>query len=347
MTTPNFSDYISHTAKNVEKELSIIFDQWEKDVKLVNPKLVPLMKEFKISTQGGKRIRAALVVLGFQLVQSHLPKDIYKIGASYEIMQTALLIHDDIIDKSPLRRGIKTVENRFGGDHYGLSQALCLGDAGFFLSMKIFQESCFPIKRKEQAMKLYIQIIHDTHLGQMLDISCMNDKKNSEEKDILDMYYAKTALYSIIGPLQIGAALAGAKIDECKKLQKIGKNIGIAYQLQDDILGFQNDEDTIGKSIKSDYEEGKMTLLYWYCLNNVRTDQLHILNTFYGKKNLTQEEAMRIQEIFFVTKSIEYVQKKVAIYFKQAQTEIENAPFSADNKKLLFDCVDLLMKRIK
>lgn len=217
----DFRKYLARTAEKLDREIQKILNEWLKDVEKTDKSLVPLAKAFIKSCDNGKRIRGGLVKLGYQLAGGK-SIEIIKVGAAYEILHTAILVHDDIIDKSPKRRGQPSLYKSIG-----VSQAITLADLGFFLAIKIISESNFPFQEKIKALNLFSKTMVDTALGQMLDI---------QKGNALTIMRLKTARYSIAGPLQIGAILAGAKLDQLDKLDQFGENLGIAYQIRDDIL---------------------------------------------------------------------------------------------------------------
>lgn len=218
----DFNKYLVQTAKKLDREIQKILNEWLKDVEKTDKSLVSLAKAFIESCDGGKRIRGALVRLGYETVKTRLPDGILKVGAAYEIFHTAILVHDDIIDESPKRRGQKSLYKSVG-----IPQAITLGDLGFFLAAKIISESNFPAQKKIKALNLFSKTMIDTTVGQMLDIA------RGDRKIIAKL---KTARYTIAGPLQIGAILAGADQDLVKKLGEFGEELGIAFQIRDDIL---------------------------------------------------------------------------------------------------------------
>lgn len=222
----DFKKYLKAQALELEKEENKILGKELAYAGKTDKKLIPLIKAFIASCKGGKRIRGALVKLGYEMAGG-TKAEIVKIGSAYEILHTSVLIHDDIMDQSPQRRGNPSLYKALGDNHYGVSQAISLADFGFFLCVKIISQSNFPSERKNKALETLSKIMTDTALGQMLDI---------EKANPVLVNKLKTACYTIAGPLQIGAVLAGADEKLLKNLSKAGENLGIAYQLKDDIL---------------------------------------------------------------------------------------------------------------
>jgi len=218
-----------------DNELKKLLEEWRSEVGKIDKSLLPLVDKFIKANKGGKGIRGNLVILGYQIASSEFRiqsselenKEILKVAAAYEIFHTAILAHDDIIDKSPERRGQQSLYQALGGDHRGISLAITLADAGFFLATKIISEADFPEKRKNEALKYFSSIMLNTAMGQILDI---------EKGDPLTVAKYKTAKYTVSGPLVLGAILAGARLDKLTQLDQFGEAVGIAFQIQDDIL---------------------------------------------------------------------------------------------------------------
>ena len=218
----NFIDYLKTSAQQINQEMDFFLKEWNVTVGKTSKELVSLNKLFADSCEGGKRIRGTLVKLGYELAGEKYNSEILKSAAAFEVFQTAILAHDDIIDKSETRRGKPTLYKEIGCDHYGISQTICLGDIGFFLAERLINKSDFPDDRKSEASASFIETMLQTGLGQMLDIKLSNLKSNKNEEDILTVFRLKTARYTLIGPMQLGAILGGADEKLLKKIERFG-----------------------------------------------------------------------------------------------------------------------------
>ncbi len=232
-----FEKFSKQAIKQIDKQLEQLLKEWRREVGKIDTKLLPLVDKFIAGCNGGKKLRGILVVLGYKLARSNKEEDendVYKVAASYEIFHSAILVHDDIIDQSLQRRGKPSLYQALGGNHYGISQTVSLGDAGFFLAMKIISGANFPKERKISALKLFSKVMLDTALGEILDL---------EKADPLVVMRLKTAYYTISGPLQIGAILGGLSptSPRLSGVKEFGENLGIAFQIQDDILDSEVD----------------------------------------------------------------------------------------------------------
>lgn len=353
----NFSDYLKISAEEINLELDNFFQKWSGEVSSISPKLLALNNTFIQANIGGKRLRGTLVKLGYELARDStgrrddlqndkLSKEILKPAIAYEIFQTAILAHDDIIDKSDLRRGMPTLWKSLGGDHYGISQTICLGDIGFFLADKLISESSFPEKEKNQAISFFTNSMLKTALGEMLDIEVPHLGQGNED-DALTIFKLKTAFYTLTGPLQLGAVLAGGDQGLLGKLGEFGEKLGVAFQIQDDILGIFGSEEILGKSVTSDIEEGKNTLLIIHALKNASGKQSEILDKYYGKGKIGVSELEQIKKVFIDTGALEYSKQRASELVEEAKKVIEEMEISQEYKDLLFQMADFLVKRQK
>ncbi len=343
----DFQDFLKQSAQEINQEIDRSFEKWSQEVESVSPKLTALNKAFIQANEGGKRIRGALIKLGYELAGGSPTMEILKPAAAFEIFQTAILAHDDIVDLSPLRRGKPTVYKVLGGNHYGISQALTLGDAGFFLAVRLIAETDFPDSRKNKALAFFAQAMLETALGQMLDIELPYQKETRKEVDALTIFRLKTARYTIVGPLALGAILGGAGKKFLEDVEKFGEALGIAFQIQDDTLGVFGDEKTIGKSVTSDIEEGKNTLLIIYALDRATKEQKVVLDKYYGKGKIGGKELEKIKQVFVDTGALEYSRKKAMELVTEALLVIEGMDISPEYKKLLTQMADFLVRRDK
>jgi len=229
----NLIDY----QKKINRELRLFFNAKISQTKrsfLKNTLLV--LKEF--SLRPAKRLRAILVNYGYFLAGGKNQKNILKTSIFFELIHNYLLIHDDIMDQDKIRRGGPTVHCSYrGSKHYGQSMALALGDMANALAHEILASSVFPDNYKIKAVAKLNQVLYSTGYGQMLEFwlkkSGVHRKIN--KKDILEIYRNKTALYTFVSPMQIGAMLAGASQEFLKKIEKFALPLGIAFQIKDDI----------------------------------------------------------------------------------------------------------------
>lgn len=231
-TPMDFKKYLAVGAHQIDQELDSILSDFLNNIKKTNVKLLPFAQGLLNSNKGGKRIRGVLCILGFELASSKRNKEIIKISSALEILHSALLIHDDIMDQSLIRRDKPSLYQALGGNHYGISQAISIGDIGFYLPLKIISESGFKADLKIKALSFLSDVVINTGWGQIMDME--NGPKEKKDLEFIRIY--KTAKYTIAGPMQFGAILAGARDNLITLLGQFGEKLGIAFQIQDDIL---------------------------------------------------------------------------------------------------------------
>lgn len=340
----DFANYLKKSKTLIDQQVEKALEGFGKEYQ--HPVLKPLFKEFKNASKGGKRVRGALVKLGFDLFSKVNSEEILKVSAAIEIFQTSILSHDDIIDKSLTRRGKPSLYNVLGNNHLGVSRAIVLGDLGFFISFQILAQTKFPENIKVEALKIFSNLTLKTGVGELLDIE-LPKIKSIKEEEILQIMIYKTAWYTFIGPLTLGAVLAGASKKDLKNLEKFGLFLGIAFQLQDDILGVFGDEKDLGKSVTSDITDGKLTLLYSYALENSTQKQSQILKKYYGKGKVTKKQIDLIKDVFAKTGALDNSLEQALDYSRNAKKIIPDLTNVPKMVKILEDLSDYIIERNK
>jgi geranylgeranyl diphosphate synthase, type I len=311
----------------------------------IYPQFKKLITLFISSAVDGKCLRGTLVKLGYTLGTPGAEGKICTVAAAYEILHTSILIHDDIIDQSRLRRGKPTIHHALGDNNYGTSQSICLGDIGFFLANKLIAESAFSSSAK--IVSLLSQIITDTFFGEMLDIELTSNSILRNEKDVLSMQRFKTAQYTIAGPLLIGAELGNVSAEVLSAIRMFGEYIGIAFQIQDDILGMFGNEQITGKSSYSDIEEGKNTLLITFALGHASAAQKKLLLEYYGKGKLENGKYEMIKMTIQETGALTYSHAKAKRYVTRGKKIIPQLTSDKTLQRYLTDFADFIIERQK
>lgn len=293
----------------------------------------------ELTLRGGKRQRVAFVaattsLLGKDVSDEQVKQSVIDSALGVEILQTHLLIHDDIIDEAPLRRGGATIhkfyEEQFSqrgyrGDarKYGNSVALLAGDlAVYYACQPIISSKVISPEKKVKVLDLLVHSGIDTFYGQLLDL--IRDARGStNEKEILDLAFVKAGRSSAEAPMHIGAVLADNDSPEVlDKLSAYAVPASIAAQLQDDVLGMFGKEEVIGKSALSDLTEGKQTLLVLEAYNRGDSAQVNALRRFIGKRDITTTEAEEVKRIVIETGALSYVKGLARKFTDQAQVAL-------------------------
>lgn len=302
----------------------------------------------KVNLAGGKRLRSVLIQVGYYLAGGKGRKSILEASLSIELIHNYFLIHDDIIDRDELRRGQLSLHEYYRrqtqDSHTGISLALAAGDINAALGYQALLESDFPAKRIVKALNILNWTVVRTCQGEMLEIF-LKQEKHKKEKDILKVTENKTAFYTIIAPLQIGAALAGAGSKFLKQLEEIGLPLGVAFQLQDDILGIFASEKKLGKPVGSDISENQPNLLIFRSLIMASPQERQKIERCLGKEQLSRTELKVIKKVIQQSRALGYCQKKAEQYVFQAKKEIQKIKASQKQKDFLLGLADYIIKR--
>jgi geranylgeranyl diphosphate synthase type I len=249
--------------KKADIEIEKYFDRCIVETKKTDPVITEALQYVKKMTlAGGKRLRPALMYYGYIAAGGKELEKALKTSVSIELIHTFLLIHDDIMDRDGTRHGIDSIHAHYeklgkkyfpkqDNAHFGNSMAIIIGDMVGALGNQIIFESGFDAKGILKALSKLQSVVSYTVVGQAKDMYIEYRKKGTE-KEILTMYEYKTAKYTLEGPLHLGAILGGADENFAEKLSRFAIPVGVAFQIQDDILGIWGDPAVTGKATGND-----------------------------------------------------------------------------------------------
>jgi len=348
----NFQQTLSGFKSAIDKELGCYFDTMIADASKEDKLIASALKQTKkIALAGGKRIRGALVQCAYAGVGGKEQKKILKVACAIEFLHLFFLIHDDVIDRGDSRHQEETVNKFFSkrakqdAEHFGNSVAIIVGDMLFAKANEIILQAGFGERETIAALIQLQKVVQATVVGQGQDISIQGNEK-AIENEVLRMYENKTAQYTFQGPLQLGAILAGNKDKKTFGiLSDYAIALGIAFQLQDDILGVFGEEKKIGKSVISDIQEGKQSLMVVYAKNKVNSVERKFLKEILGKKSITQQELKRFKDILIETKAKKRTCELAEKYLEKGKNEIEKAVLMPKSKNFLLDLAKYLRER--
>ncbi len=348
----NFNQFYKETKQKIEIAMNKYNEELLKEnIKEVHDALLLFTK----LNSGGKYLRGTLVALGYKIAgfndDAYIP-----LALATEVFQTSILIHDDIIDNATKRRGKNTIpasiklkynekkETKFikKRDNYANSVGIVTADIGLYKATNLIIQN-YP--KNSKILNLYHEIVLNTLKGEMLDINLpfkeeFYEENNNLENKIFTIYKLKTAYYSVVGPLILGMTLGRASQSKIKTMENILMDIGIAYQIKDDILGIYGETKATGKT-NSDIEEYKQTILYAYTLNTKYKEEL---KKYYGKANKTD----KIKEIFNKSGAKKYAEDMLTKLLNNSLNKIENTKFiSNEYKDILKGFIKYLNVRMK
>ena len=359
-----FSTFYSDSLNRLTKKTNAYNKVMRKEP---NPIIRPFREDLADLNTGGKMLRGMLVNLGYQIAV-HMNGEAAcnaaesdMLALAFEIFQTGVLVHDDIIDNAGTRRGKITVHRRYehrlnvretkmvaAGEKPGnlaKSAAICVGDLGIYYANKQIVDYYAQNEHLAALIGYFDDIVVRTIRGELLDVvlpyEIQDDKYSPEEKkkllekSIWDIYYLKTAGYSVIGPLHLGMILGGADEKQMKALDRVAEDIGIAYQIMDDILGVFADPEKLGKDVGSDITEFKQTILYMYVCT-MKPEYEEELLQIYGKKRISDAELDEVQRIFRESGALAYAQEMLGDCFERAEKRLARIKgMSKEDKAIL------------
>jgi geranylgeranyl diphosphate synthase type I len=347
---------LSEFKKRIDKELEIFLEKEIKKVQKSDPFLADgLVSVKKILLSGGKRLRGALMYFGYLLAGGKNTKEALKASMSFELVHMYLLIHDDVMDRDDVRHGEVTLHKRYAeqakkagrkdADHFGNAIATSLGDMVSALGSQCLFFAQFPPERIIRALQKLQEVIYSTVIGQVKDIRMSYLLEEPSLEEVFSMYEMKTARYTFEGPLTLGIILAGGSDSLLNSVREYALPLGVAYQIQDDILGVYGNEEKTGKRVGSDIEEGKGTLLVAYTFLYGTQEHKKILKQCLGK-SISKEMLGRIRQIFRESGALSYAQDMSKQYIQKGVYAGES--IEAENeyaKDFLVACGHYLDKR--
>jgi geranylgeranyl diphosphate synthase type I len=274
--------------------------------------------------RSAKRLRASFVYYGY-LLGGEIPNDeVWKVMEGVELVQTALLMHDDFMDRDKVRRGLPTTHEYFakGDSHYGDSMAVNIGDLVLCLGYERVLECELDKNKVLSVARVLMRHIAETALGQMYDITLPKLGELTEDK-VLAVHRTKTSIYTFQNPLIMGAELAGLSEDVKDVLKEYAQKGGVAFQLQDDILGMYGDEEKTGKSANSDLLQGKCTLLISKTLELGNEQEKESIYRAWGNKEASEEEIEGASKAVKESGAYEYSVNKAKELAQEAKKEVE------------------------
>ena len=268
------------------------------------PRLWAALRE---AADGGKRQRPRLLLAAFFGLGGTDLHAAAAVAAAYELLHTALLVHDDVIDRDWVRRGTPNVAGRYrdraiattssrAAAHFGRSAAILAGDLALASAPRLVDSVEIDPSVRRRLHELLYEAVVASAAGEVADLELAAAELTSPPttEQILTMEWAKTSVYSFEAPLMSGAVLAGASDDVIEALGRYGRELGLAYQIVDDLLGVFGDESVTGKSALGDLREGKWTVLIAHA---ARTTHWPALASILGTQDLTEAQAVQARDI--------------------------------------------------
>lgn len=295
---------------------------------------------------GGKRLRPLFCYWGWRGAGGQDTDDAIIVASSLEIFHAFALIHDDIIDESPTRRGRPTVHralaalharSRWNGDtdHFGESLGILCGDLCLVWSDELLRTCGLPSDQVQEAQPLLHQMRTELVVGQYLDV--LGQAAGSSLADALMINRYKTAKYTVQRPLQIGGTLAGAESGLLAAYTAFGIPLGEAFQLRDDLLSVFGDPTVTGKTSLDDLRTGKPTALIALARGHATPAQHRRIAALHGNPDLDEGGAAELRELLHETRAVTVTEDMITSRREQALVALQDAPIAAEARQALTD----------
>lgn len=317
------------------EELHQIIDQAiEKNLDIKSPRELYEPIEYILGI-GGKRIRPLIVLMGNQMFNG-LIEDAVKPAIAMEYFHNFTLMHDDIMDSAPLRRGKEAVHIK-----YSINSAILSGDTMLIRAYELLED--LPNDVFKEAIRLFNKTAIELCEGQQYDVNYETQKEISFE-DYYKMIKGKTAV--LVGDcLKLGALIAGAPKEEADRLYEIGLNLGIAYQLKDDYLDVFGTSVKIGKKHAGDIYENKKTILFVTALQNADAKERDELLYWYNIKAENIDKVYAVEKLYRKLKVNKQIAQLIKDYTKKAKQLIDEVAVAEEKKYYLRELSEMLIDR--
>jgi geranylgeranyl diphosphate synthase, type I len=319
---------------------------WSQDVR-------SRLKEYALR---GKLLRGALVPFAFSLFRpfSTVPSSCYDVGVVMELLQSFLLIHDDIMDQDDLRRGLPAIHAQYErispegsrnvSRQYGLSMGICAGDISAFLALNMLTRIDVDGTLKQHVLELVTREITIVGLAQMQDVH-HGYLDSVTADDILKVYTYKTGRYTFSLPMQLGAVIAGVDRSRQNSLVRLGERLGRIFQIRDDRLGLLEEAAETGKPVGSDLKENKQTLYRALLFERMAPDDP--VRELFGGSTIGADEVSAVRDALERHNVISDVDAVVEAEAANARNDIAELALSAPEERELRGLLEYNLNRTR
>jgi geranylgeranyl diphosphate synthase, type I len=307
----------------VNRILSAFLDEQVAELTELDPELTEVGGEVRdLVAAGGKRLRPAFTYWGHRATGAEHDPAVLTPAAAVELLHTFALIHDDVMDRSPERRGRPAVHEALAaghaaggltGDHrwFGIGGSILAGDLAFVWADRLLDATELPADALDRVRRVFTALRVEVMAGQYLDLR-LAGRADAVPADALRVALLKSGRYTATRPLQLGAAVTGADELTRAALAAYGDAVGIAFQLRDDVLGLFGDPATTGKGAVEDLREGKRTVLVLRALELADPSARVELQAIHGNPDIGDDEVARARSIIAGCGALEAVERLVS-----------------------------------
>jgi geranylgeranyl diphosphate synthase type II len=324
--------------RTTDEALRRMLDAGRARAAATDPEHLRLWDALDAATEGGKRFRPALVTGAHEALGGVATAAAVEVGAAVELLHTALVIHDDVIDGDDLRRGRLNVSGTFqayalssgaapdAARNFGRTAGILAGDLALAASVRAVATCGAPTAVTHRLLDLFDAALHTTAAGELADVRMALGVGTATLPESLAMEEQKTSAYSFALPLQAGAVLAGAGETTVADLGTAGRMLGISFQLVDDLLGVFGDPTRTGKSVTSDLRTSKQTPLLVHAST---TAEWHEIRQYVGR-DLDEDELVEVRRLLMSSGSRRFVEDLAEQHLAAAQDLVAQLGLTAE-----------------
>ncbi len=297
-----------------------------------------------ILSLGGKRVRPALMLMAYNMYREHVD-DIMDNAVALETYHNFTLLHDDLMDRSDLRRGNVTVHKKWNEN-----TAILSGDTMLILAYQLFTSNADKLRTNDinetffHAQRTFIEATLGVCEGQQYDMD-FEQRDDVTEAEYMEMIRLKTSIL-LAGALKIGAQLANAPERDSELLYNFGEKIGLAYQLQDDVLDVFGDTKLFKKKLGADIVDNKKTFLLIKAFEKADENDKRIMREWMSKDNADENEKIEtFKNIYVKYKIKEMTEERVNSLFLEATSSLGDVMVDESKKEALHKFADKLLRR--
>ncbi|WP_395656404.1 polyprenyl synthetase family protein [Nocardioides sp.] len=338
------------TPRTTDEALERLLDEGAARAAAIDPEEARLWQAVAAAAEGGKRFRPALVTAAHGVLGGTDPAAAAEVGAAIELLHTALIIHDDVIDGDDVRRGRPNVSGTYTahalaagaapGEAADLGHAagILAGDLALAAAVRAVATCGAPTDVVRRLLDLVDAALHTTAAGELADVRLSLHLGSASLAESLAMEEQKTSAYSFALPLQAGAVLAGSDDGTVARLGEAGRLLGAAFQLVDDLLGVFGDPGRTGKSATSDLRTRKQTPLL---LHAASTPQWQEIGAYVGR-DLTDDELDTARRLLTASGSRAFVEELAAAQLAGARAVLDELGIAGDLVPAVTACLPML-----
>lgn len=357
MHAPSLSEKIDHTA-----ELNAVIEDFlarnSQKSASISPYYHDLWAEIsRLMSSGGKRLRPKMTILAYKAFGGKNVNDILPVAAAQELLHLGMLIHDDIIDRDYIRYGVDNIAGGYEkiykplvGDttdrlHYAHSSALLAGDLMISGAYQLITDAKVEAAKIIKVQRLFGKGIFEVVGGELIDTESAFREFGVIKSETVALY--KTASYTFIVPMLIGAMLADASKADQAYLRLFAENLGIAFQLRDDIIGVFGSEAATGKSNSGDIREGKRTFMVEQLCALANKEQKAVFDHYFGDHSISSDEVQLVRDLLVSTGAKQKTEEAIARYEVKARSALESLDIDPESAEQLEELITIATKREK